>query len=376
MMDDFRRYICKLCGVQLANSTNLYRDNTYEVIFTSGASEANCMIIRGVTDSYFDITGKKPHIVISSIEHKSLLEMIEMLVHRGQITATLINPSSSGHIKPADVGAAITPTTCLICIMHANNETGAINDIKNIGLLAHNNNIPYHCDAVQAFGKIPLNPMRDNVDSFCISSHKFQGPPGTGAIVIKRKLLDMYKISPMIFGTQNNGLRGGTENLPGIGASFTAMRLAMESRPAKNAKLTRIKTFMMRELSRRIPTRRFAEYLASNRPKLPEIEIVFLSDNTEHYLPNTILLSIVKRSRPLICNQKIKTELEKKGIIVSVGSACNTASPNASHVLYAMKADELIRKGALRISLGDDNSLDEAKKFIMEFLLILEKYSE
>lgn len=387
LMYQFRVYVGKLCSINTCCEEprdskshaelkqRLDDPSNYKVIFTSGASESNCTILRSVVDAYREHTDATPHVVLSAIEHKSLIEQAQSFEKRGLITATYVQPNASGHIPPEEVARAIQPNTCLVCVMHANNETGAINNIRKIGEIAHKNNVPYHCDTVQTFGKFPISPITDNVDSFCISFHKMGGVPGIGALVVKQKFLQGYKLSPLIFGTQNEGLRGGTENMPGIGAAHTALKIAMENRSSKNMKMAALKKYIMTELGKRIPTKLYPEYLADQQKRGPknEVEIVFLSGQGKDYLPNTILLSVVKRSEPKICNGKMKTALEKLGIIVSVGSACNTASPKASHVLYSMGADEYIRKGTLRISLGDTNTEEEAQIFVREFLNVIKQ---
>jgi cysteine desulfurase len=383
MMREFRKYIGTLCEIDPccpedrdvppgANKHRRQDPSQYKIIFTSGASEANCTALHGVVTAYAEATSGIPHIILSAVEHKSLLDMANSYESRGLATVTLVRPTVSGHVRPEDVEAAILPSTCIICVMHANNETGAINDIRAIGRIAHKHNVPFHCDTVQTFGKFPINPVKNNVDSFCISFHKLHGPPGVGALVIKQQLLLGYNFQPIIFGTQNEGYRGGTENLPGIGAAAAATKYTMAGRAGKNLSVGKIKQFIMKELSSRAPTRSYAEYMGRPKVPQPELEIVYLS-GADNYLPNTILLSVVKRSQPLICNGKLKADLEDRGIVVSVGSACNTASASASHVLYAMGADELIRKGTLRISLGDETTLDDAKKFVKEFLMIIQK---
>lgn len=386
MMTEFREYIGMLCGVTpccpenrdvdkktLAGLTKRRQNpSEYKIIFTSGASEANCTILQGIVDAYTEAISQIPHIVMSAVEHKSLIAQANSYEERGKATVTYVQPTPSGHIRPEDVAKAIQPNTCIVCVMHANNETGAINDIRRIGAIAHKANVPYHCDTVQSFNKFPINPVRDNVDSFCVSFHKLHGPPGIGVLVIKQQLLAGYKISPVIFGSQNEELRGGTENLPGIGAAFIATKISMENRAQKNTQMAKIKKYIMTEIASRVPTRQYTQYIKDTPAgKKPEVEVIFLSGSTEFYLPNTILLSVVKRSKPPICNGQMKKDLEEKGIVVSVGSACNTANSKASHVLYAMGADEFIRKGALRISISDDTTLDEAKKFVKEFLLVV-----
>ncbi len=393
MMNDFREYIGKLCSFTVPNhtseSTTLatngpVRDGNdgsmYHVIFTSGASEANCTVFHSVITAYASARGS-PHVIMSAIEHKSLIDMAKSYESRNIITVSFIGPEISGHILVDAVADAIQPNTCLICIMHANNETGAINDIRAIGALAHSNNIPFHCDTAQTFGKAPIRPLEDHVDSFCISFHKLHGPPGVGALVIKRDLVAGYNLQPYIYGTQNSGMRGGTENLPGIGAAYIATRYTMIDRPQKNVRMQELKKFIMNSIAKYFPTRQYAAYMNDTRSVSPNVEIVFLSDgpvvapgrrsNVVAYLPNTILLSVVKRSGAPICNSQIRADLESRGVIISIGSACNTASPKASHVLYAMGSDELVRKGALRITLGDLTTQHEATQFINIFVEII-----
>ena len=353
MMDSFRNYLLDLCGCR----------GEYVVIFTSGASESNATILRGVVDSYEEVTGRVPHLVVSAVEHKSIIEAAHSMQKRHHARVTFVAPTPLGHIRPEDVAAAIEPDTCLVCVMHANNETGAINNIRAIGTIAHKNNIPFHCDTVQSFGKHPIQPLVENVDSFSISFHKLGGPPGIGALVVRRKFLEGYKLSPLIFGTQNGGLRGGTENLPGIGAAFAACRIAMQDRAAKNKRLGQLKSLLVTQLATKLPVRSYADYLKS--PGNQSLQIVVIS-GTDGYLCNTIMLSVVKRPEP-ICNVKLKKALEQNGVVVSIGSACNTLSPKASHVVEAMGMDQFVRKGVLRISLGDDNTKDEILKFVEIF---------
>jgi cysteine desulfurase len=218
-----------------------------------------------------------------------------------------------------------------------------------------------------------MKPIRDNVDGFCVSFHKLYGPTGCGLLVVKREWLEGYQLKPLIFGTQNSGMRGGTENMPAIGGSRLALSLAMLNRAHKNKDMLSNKKYIFKEISSRAPSRSYSDYVA--RKSTNEIEVIFFDESlfrdSGNYLPNTIFLSIIKRSHPPMCNTNFKNTLEKNNIIISVGSACNTASENASHVLYSLGADELIRKGALRISLGDTTTREECKKFVMCFLQIL-----
>jgi cysteine desulfurase len=382
MMSNFKKLVGELCQLDpccddTLDVTNNKRNDprAYRIIFTSGASESNCTILRGIIDSYHEIKKTIPHVVVSAIEHISIIKLFKSLEGRGKIEVTYALPILSGHINPADIKSAIRHNTCLVCVMHANNEIGAINDIKEIGAISHKYNIPFHCDTVQTFGKNPIDPNKNNVDSFCISFHKLGGPPGVGMLLIKQQLLLGYNISPLIYGSQNSDMRGGTENIPGIGASFEATKINMTNRSKKNAMIYNIKKYICDELVLRVPSLNYEEYVNDKRLRKPLIEIVFISGLGKKYLDTTLFISIVKRKKPYICNKKIKDYLEKKGIIISVGSACNTSSPTASHVLYSLGCDELIRKGALRISFGDNSTMEEAKVFVREFIPIINNLS-
>lgn len=405
MMEDFRKYIGSLCAIDTCcpeprddiaiagttAGTSVEGNNVvnsavakcdparYKVIFTSGASEANSAVINAAVAAYSHARGVIPNLVISAVEHKGLIATAESLRERGLATITYVQPVITGHILARDVAEAIGPTTCLVCVMHANNETGAINDVAAIGSVAHSRGVPFHCDTVQTFGKFPPQPVRDGIDSLCVSFHKLHGPPGIGAWIIKQKFLIGWKLPPLIFGSQNEGYRGGTENLPGIGASFTAIRYNFADRGAKNSRMFALKQQLIHGLAQILPVRTYADYYAS-RPKPLECVVfshaVFAQDIDseqygpygpyEQYLCNTILLSVVW-TRGEFCNVKVKNYLESEGIVVSVGSACNTASAKASHVLYALSADKYIRRGALRISLGDDNTSADIEKFLIAF---------
>jgi len=341
--------------------------SNYKIIFTSGASESNCTLIRSVVSSVRRVTtnssqptsSQLPHIVCSSIEHKSILLCLESLQKDNQIIYTLVDPHSDGVVYPEDIEDAIGIYTCLIICMHANNETGVINDIDAIGSLAHRLNIPFHCDTVQTFGKYKISSI---CDSFVISFHKLHGPPGCGALAIKKEFYEGYDLQGIINGTQNNTFRGGTENVPGIGASFAAARYTLIDRERKNNHLMELKRAVIIGLSKILPLIPYTNYY-SNRT-LPPCEIVIFGMNT---LPNTLLFSVIKRTGAYACNRKIKNCLEKHGIILSVGSACNTDSDKASHVLSSLDADVYIRKGTLRLSLGDENTINCVKKFLRCF---------
>jgi cysteine desulfurase len=384
MMEELRNYIGKLCSIDTCcpeERDSITADrcdvNRYKIILTSGASEGNSMIVSGVISAYADARGVTPHVIMGATEHKGVIMLAHTLEDRGAATFTFIAPDPYGYTPAEAILEAITPKTCLICVMSANNETGAINDIGEIGAIAHSNGIVFHCDTVQSFGKTPIRPLEVGADSFCVSFHKFHGPPGVGILAVKQKFLLGYDLPPIIFGVQNEGYRGGTENLPGIGAAFAALKYNFASRLEKNEKLLMLKGRLLSGICGCFPCRTYHEYVGSRvggevslhqtpHQQIPPLEVVVFSAmrtpdgkfniDPALYLCNTLFISVVKRTGEYICNTKIKNFMYSRGVIISVGSACNTASSKASHVLYAMGADQYIRKGALRISIGDDNT--------------------
>lgn len=377
LMKKFREYIADRCGFISYEPENIYEraelKEVYQIIFTSCASESNNTIIRSVIEAYSYHKRIKPHLIISAIEHKSLIGCAEQLVILGKIELTIVRPNKFGVIPPENIESAIKTNTCLISIMHANNETGAINDIKKIGAIAHKYKVPFHTDTVQTFGKFPINPLEYNVDAFSISFHKLHGPPGIGALIIKRQFVQGYHILPEICGTQNCGLRGGTENISGIAGAFTATQYTWANRPAKNKRMLELKRRAIKKLSEAFPSQTYREYL--DAPLKVAVQIVFISTAESFYLPNTLLFSVVRREKPFVCNGEIKRELERNKIIISIGSACNTSSDKASHVLNAIGADYYIRRGTLRASIGDDTTQQDIDIFVETLARIIgEKY--
>lgn len=379
LLAKFRQYIADKCGFDLVECgvdepCPKLSSSDYRIVITSCASESNNTIMRSAVESYRFNIGEVPHLVISAVEHKSALECARELAKYELAEVTTVRPNDLGFVLPEDVDAAIRPNTCLVCVMHANNETGAINNIKKIGEVAHRHNVPFYTDAVQTFGKFLLNPIQNNVDAFCASFHKFHGPPGIGLLVIKEQFLRGYKLSPIVCGAQNGGFRGGTENISLVAAAFEALKYTLNKRREKNTQMFENKKFIIHEIAKYVPTKTYREYLEDKTRtggKPNSLEVVFISTGERTYLPSTLLLSVVKRYKPKICNGKIKRALEDRGIIVSVGSACNTDSNKASHVLTAMDADELIRAGTIRVSLGDNTTREECKQFVNELLRIV-----
>lgn len=370
MMLKFKKYIADKCGFISYEPNETCDDlaKCYHIIFTSGASESNNSIIRMVCSAYRFQTKRIPHIVTSSIEHKSLLECVKQLESIGECEATYVKPDKLGFISPDAVRVSIRPNTALVSIMSANNETGAVNNIRLIGTVAHESKVPFHTDVAQSFGKFMLDPV-PVIDAFSVSFHKLHGMKGVGLLVVKKQFIDGFKLMPEICGTQNCGLRGGTENIAGIAGSALGTLMTWDNRTAKNKLLLNIKKRIMMLLKTKFACQDYSSYI--NGPLPNAVSIVFMSTDSKLYLPNTLLLAVVKRTLPEMCNVELKKRLEDAGVIVSIGSACNTNSSKASHVLTEMGADRAIKRGTLRVSLGDENVMEDADKFVEIFTACL-----
>jgi len=374
MFSTFRTYIATSCG---------FEPNVYSIIFTSGASESNSMIITSAVRGYLKRTGKKPHIVTSEIEHKSILMCCQQLVDEGLADMTLVKPVTAGPkygtVDPGDVALAIQANTCIVSIMAANNETGAINDIAAIGRVSHNAGVAFHTDAVQLFGKYLVFPDSQSVDAFSVSFHKLHGPPGVGILVVKNRFIDGYELPALVCGTQNGTLRGGTENLPGIAASFDAMKNVMKDRVKKNKNMRIMRDYIKEKLGKVFMCMNITTYQTRNDSLSRKINeqykegkaiLVWIGpDDESSLLDNTILVSVLRRG---ICNIRICSMMEKDGVIVSIGSACNASEASEpSHVVRALGVPGELASNAVRISTSDLTHADDVKKFIIVFSRVI-----
>lgn len=358
LIEDGKKYILKHCGTT---------SNKYTVIFTSGGSESNSFIIRSSSAAYYKLKKIKPHIITSSIEHNSILDCCDQLLNNGCIELTKISPNIFGIINPIDIAKAIKPNTCLISIMFSNNEIGSINDVKQIGKIAHLNNIPFHTDAVQSFGKYKINLPKNNIDAISVSFHKLYSPKGVGMIIINNEFINGYNLESIINGTQQKGLRGGTENVASIAGAIVGMKYNFDDRDIKNKQLLKYRNYLLDTLNKYINIVYYDTYL-EQFDKYKDIDFLIVifgphRKNIKEYVENTLLISIVSTNKK-ICNINLKKDLEKYNIIVSIGSACSTYSTKASHVLTELNASDIIKRGTIRLSFGDNNSISEIKKFI------------
>jgi cysteine desulfurase len=377
LLENAQELILNHCGVSSA---------THSVIFTSGASESNCYILRACAGAYKKKLIEKessllPHIIISATEHKTTMDCIKDLLELGDIQVSIVSPTIYGNVLPKDIEKEIRSNTCLISVMYANNEIPIINNIPEIGELAHRYKIPLHTDAVQMFGKYKIDVKRQHIDALSASAHKFYGPKGVGLLILNKDLIDGYKLTAQISGSQQHGLRGGTENIAGIASMLAAFKVAHSNRKTKNEKLHELRERLISALESEYKIAEYVDYLDDDniydtkldktRSKKEPVELIILGpprSKKAFILPNTVLLAVCKNEGRPFCNVELKKYLDQNGVVVSIGSACNTDSPHASHVIEAIGAPSVVRRGVIRISLSDYTTageIDEAAKLII-----------
>lgn len=334
------------------------------IIYTSGASESNNTILKAVAQYY-----PQKHFILSSYEHKTSLECAHQLEKDGLITLTLVKPDMYGFIHAEDVVNAIQEDTVLVSIMHVNNEIGSINDIEHISraIKQRNPNIIFHSDIVQSFGKLHIPPV---LDAFSVSYHKVYGPIGLGLLGIKNALFPILRAHPLIAGSQNHELRGGTLNVPAINAAYTALSNTLVNREYKNRQLLQKKLYIVDFLRKHFAIANYSDYYQkpeeyTKNNMNQQFEIVFLGDapNSPKMAPGTLLFNVVKFGPKKFCNIQLKKYLERHNVVISIGSACNSDYSKASHVLFSIDCPNICRCGIIRVSIGDENTMSEIHSF-------------
>jgi cysteine desulfurase len=317
--------------------------NAREIVFTSGGTEADNMAIHGVAMAN---KNKGNHIITTAVEHHAVLNTVKALGKQG-FTITILPVDKYGLVRVEDVSAAITDKTILITIMHANNEVGTVMPIEEIGAVARSRGILFHTDAVQSFGKIPVDVNKLGVDLLTISGHKIHGPKGIGALYIKRGT--KWKQSLFHGGGQEGLKRAGTENVPGILGLGLASELAAANLEKDSEYLKGLRNKLIKEV-------------------LEKIDQVELTGHPIQRLPNHASFTF-----RFIEGESMLLSLDMKGIAASSGSACTSGSLEPSHVLLAMGIPHEIAHGSLRITLGIDNNHQDIECFIREISVIVDR---
>src|SRR3984893_7414565 len=300
-----------------------------EIIFTSGATESDNLMIKGVAEMYRE---KGNHIITQAIEHKAVLDTCKRLEKYGyEVTYLPVQPD--GRVNPEDVCKASTPTTILITIMYANNEIGIINTRSEIGKISKEHGIVFAVDGVQAVGKIPVDVQKDNIDLLAISGHKIYGPKGVGALYVRRRNPRVQLSAIIDGGGHERGMRSGTLNVTGIIGLGKACELAQQEMPQEAKRMAALRDRLRSGLE----------------AKLDE---VFINGSMEHRLPNNLNMSFA-----YVEGESLLMGIND--IAVSSGSACTSATLEPSYVLKALGTGDDLAHSSIRFGIGRFNTAAE-----------------
>jgi len=304
-----------------------------EIYFTSGGSESDNWALKGVA---YALKEKGNHIITTEIEHHAVLHTCRYLEKEG-FKVTYLPVDEYGLVKPEDLKKAITDKTILVSIMFANNEIGTIEPIEELVKIAHEKNVYFHTDAVQAVGNVPIDVKKLDVDLLSLSAHKIYGPKGVGALYIKKGV----KIHSLIQGgTQEKNRRAGTENVPGIVGLGEAIELITKNLDSHINKLTFLRDKLINGILEKIP-------------------YVRLNGHPTKRLPGNVNLSF-----EFIDGESLILNLDMAGICASSGSACTSGSLEPSHVLLAIGLSKELARGSLRLTIGKDNTEEDIDKVL------------
>jgi len=309
-----------------------------EIIFTSGATEANNLAIKGVYEMY---GSQGNHMITVTTEHKAVLDACKKVEKMGG-EVTYLSPNEDGLINLADLEAAITDKTILITVMYGNNEIGVVQDIKGISAIAKKNGILFHTDATQAVGKIPVDVNADGIDLLSFTAHKMYGPKGVGALYVRRKNPRVKVTSQMDGGGHERGMRSGTLNVPGIVGFGKACEISLNEMADEAIRLSAMRDRLEKELL--------------------TIEEAYVNGNPAHRLPHVVNISF-----KFVEGEGLM--MGTKDIAVSSGSACTSASLEPSYVLKSLGLDDELAHSSLRFGLGrftTDEEVDFAINHVKE----------
>lgn len=319
--------------------------NSGEVFFTSGGTESDNFALRGAARA-----GRKKgkrHIITSAAEHHAVLEPCEALKEEG-FEITVLPVDTHGLVTPEQVRDAITKETCIVSIMHANNEVGTIYPIKEIAAVAHERGVLVHTDAVQTLGKIPVNLRELDVDLMTLSAHKLYGPKGIGALYVRRGT----EIEPILYGGgQERGKRPGTENVPLAVGFAKAVELAITEMPTEMPRLASLRQYLESTIREEFPA-------------------AMINGHPSRHLPHILNMSF-DSTKLNLDGDALVMNMDLQGVAVTSGSACTSGSMQPSHVLLAMGRDVKTAKATLRFAFGRSNTMDDIPSVVERLHTVL-----
>ncbi len=311
-----------------------------EIVFTSGATESNNLALKGVTEMYRE---KGDHIITASTEHRAILDTAKALEAKRGVKVTYLQVDKFGMVNPDDVRNAITDKTVLISIMFANNEIGTINPVKEIGKIAKEKGVLFHCDATQGVGKVPVNVQEMGIDLMSFSAHKIYGPKGIGALYVRKKNPRVRIAAQMDGGGHERGMRSGTLAVPLIAGFGKACELCEHEMVAEGTRLAAMRDHLYATITK-------------------AMEDVYLNGHPTQRLPNNLNLSFAYVEGESLL-------MGVKEIALSSGSACTSATLEPSYVLRALGVGAELAHSSIRFGLGrftENEEVDYAAKRIIE----------
>lgn len=317
-----------------------------ELYFTSGGTESDNIAVMGTAAQLHD---RRNHLIVGAAEHHAVLEPAEHLHHVDQCELDLLGVDSSGMSSASDLETLLTDKTALVSVMHANNESGAVQDIHALAAATHAKGALFHTDAVQSIGKIAVDVQQMDVDLLSLTGHKIYGPKGTGALFIRQGI----KIAPLFYGgSHEKKRRPGTENIAGVVGLAKALEIAEARREEDFEIVTKL-----------------ADYFIDT--VLAKISDVHLNSPRQNRIPQTVNLSFLGAE-----GESLILSLDLKGVAASSGSACTSGAIEPSHVLMAMGIPALTAQGSVRFSLGRSTTKEQLDYVIAELPPIIERLRE
>jgi cysteine sulfinate desulfinase/cysteine desulfurase-like protein len=333
----------------------------YSVYFTSGETESNVIILCCAINAYKKLRKTKPHIIISAIEHDSIIKYAKSMEDSDQVELTIIQPNIYGCILSDSIAKHIKPNTCLVSIMYVNHELGAVNNITKIGEYLHSKHIPLHSDCTHLFGKHALDVTKSNIDAATIAFDAIHGSIGSGALIINDDFFTGYKLSE-----HSTTLVTKTKNTPAVASALAAVKCSLTNRKKKNEKILKLRKDLIEKLGKFCQIINYANFLKSDDPPLASDEktkIIPLGpplDNESYYVPGILSMAVLSKKKV-----DIQKELEKKNIKIRSGYGDN------EYVYDAITAPKEVKDSVIHITITDTTSpanIDKLAKCMKKIL--------